>query len=252
MTGDRRGVSEVLSFALVFAIITSSVALAFVLGFPALEGQRDAEQVTNAERAFDILADNMNDVYKRGAPSRVTEIKLSDSELAVVGQQRVNTTVVNGSGDTVGFAPTSYRPIVYQSDTTTLSYANGAVIREDRSAAVMKREPRLLFDEERTVLPTVQTRSRGVQSIGGESTALVRSVRSVSEVQFALRDDPPYEVTYNVTAATEARATAWERYLEAEIDWKDDVCTIHGTKVSCVFETQQLYLSVTRIDVDLE
>lgn len=253
MTGDDRAVSEVLSFALVFSIIVTSVALTFVLGFPALEDERDAERVTNAERAYDILADNMADVYKRGAPSRATELKLSNAQLVLADEETVNVTVVNGSGTTVGAAPVSYRPIVYQTDSAVIAYENGAIVRADESGgAVMKRDPEMLFTEERVVVPYVETRSRSVQSVGSDSTVLVRGVESGREVLFERRGDPPYTVTLNVSTP-EKRAVAWERYLESELDWETDPCTVHGgTTVSCEFTTDQVYVSVTRIDVDFE
>lgn len=254
MTGtDDRAVSEVLSFALVFAIITTSVALAFVLGFPALEDERNAERVTNAERAFDILADNMEDIYKRGAPSRVTEIKLSDAQLAVVEEQQVKVTVKFADNGTEAENQTSsYRPIIYQSGESKLSYANGGIVRVDRESAIMKREPALLFEQDRTVLPTVQTRSRNVQSVGSSSTAILRATLSESEVLTERRDySAGYTVTYEFTAATQRQAAVWEQYLEGEIDWRSDACTVNDTLVECTFDTDEVYFSVSRIDVEL-
>lgn len=251
--GDRRGVSEVLSFALVFAIITSSVALVYVVGLPGLEGQRDAERVSNAERAFDILADNMADIHERGAPSRATEIKLAKAQVSITDDYEMNVSAVNGSGTYVGEARTTYRPVRYQSQDSTIVYENGAVIRSDEgSGAVMKREPQMLFGEERTVIPYVQTRSRDAQSVGSDSVVLVRAVGSTSSLMFERRDDPPYEVTLNVTT-TETRAEVWKSYFESEIDWMDPNCSITngGTNVECTFETRQLYVSVSRIDVNL-
>lgn len=249
MIEQRRGVSEVLSFALVFAIITSSVALIYVLGFPGLEGQRDAERVSNTERAFDILADNMADIYKRGAPSRATELKLSQAQLAITDAYTINISANNSS------AEVSYRPIRYRSDDATIVYENGAVIRRDEgSSAVLKRQPAMLFDEERTVIPYVQTRSRAGESVGSDSVVLVRASRSESEVLLELRDDPPYNVTLDLNT-TEARAPVWEGYFESEIYWTEDACSVPdatNNTVSCTFETRQLYVSVTRIDVDLE
>lgn len=252
MIEERRGVSEVLSFALVFAIITSSVALVYVLGFPGLTNQRNAERVDNAERAFDILADNQVDIYERGAPSRATEIKLAQAQLSIGEEDAINVSAYNGSGQYVGASEVTYAPIRYQADDASIVYENGAIVRSDRSGAVMNRRPGMLFSEDRTVLPIVQTRTREPQSVGSDSVVLVRTVHSSDDLLFELRDDPPYDVTVNVTT-TPARAPVWESHLESQLDWESDPCdvTAGGTNVECTFQTRRLYVSVSRIDVNL-
>ena len=70
---DGRGVSEVISFVLVFSLIAATVALVYVSGIGGLESTRSSQRVTNAERAFDVLHDNIANIHRRCTPSRATE-----------------------------------------------------------------------------------------------------------------------------------------------------------------------------------
>lgn len=76
---NDRGVSDTLGFVFVFAIILSTVAVVTTIGMAGLQDTRDVERVNNAERAFDILGDNMEDIADRGAPSRATEVKVEEA-----------------------------------------------------------------------------------------------------------------------------------------------------------------------------
>jgi hypothetical protein len=199
-----RAVSDTLGFVLVFGLVVSTVAVVYVGGFDALTGAREAQQFSNTERAFDVLASNVEDLAVRGAPSRTTEVLLSDGAL--------------GSGEPVTFNVTagdrSYeervRPLVYRADDgDELVYANGALFRQYGDRAVMFDEPRVVAGD-RTLVPVVDTRAadRDV-STDGTRRLLVRT--SVGGRGVASFSEP---ATLTVTSP---RAAAWERYLEAEL-----------------------------------
>ncbi|MEA5386913.1 hypothetical protein VB779_07480 [Haloarculaceae archaeon H-GB11] len=98
---SERAVSEVVGFALVFSMIVAMVAIVTLGGMGQLQSARDFEQANNAERAFEVLADNLADVHQRGAPSRATEIDLEHAQLFVGDPVTIN---VSGE-DTSGAAP---------------------------------------------------------------------------------------------------------------------------------------------------
>lgn len=278
-----RGVSEVISFALVFSLIVATVALVYVAGIGGLEATRSGEQVNNAERAFDVLADNMQDIHREGAPSRATEIKLSDAQLEFGDSTRVNITIRNKAGDNVSVV--EYDPIVYSADSgTDLIYANGALFREDRSGTVLNREPSFLlsYDEKRdrksVILPVIQTRTAGPESTGGQRTVLVRTILATREVTIA-EDDPSSASSnpdgdssneYNVTIRVqppEQRRGVWKDYLNGLVDEQpasanfnarggSNACELIDTDgdtiddtVECSLAAEDVYSTVTRIDV---
>lgn len=254
-----RGVSEVISFVMVFSLIAITVAVVYVGGVGNLEDARDAEQLRNAERAFDVLDDNVDDIVQGDAPNRGTEIKLSEAQLTFGSVTELNVTVENSTGHTFGPYRANLRPIVYQSDgPTDIVYEAGAVVRSDRSGAIMLEDPPVSLDRDLTLLQFVQTKihEESSDSVGGQATVLVRTTVDGRQVLGARPDEAGgiHTVTFNVTTN---RTAVWADVLEERIQAAGigagggDPCQVHGNTVECVFETERLYVSVTRINVEL-
>lgn len=261
---DERGVSEVIGFALVVSLILATVGVVYVSGFGGLQDARGAERVDNAERAFDVLGDNMADIYQEDAPSRATEIKLADAQLEYGSTTTLTVELTNFDASTTPFFTTSLDPIVYTANDrpTKLVYEAGAVVREERDSAVFKRDPPFLFAEDgstRTaVFQFVQTRATGSTSVGGDSTVLVRTEHVVSEPLNASTDPAAdttgsaYDVKLTVDT-TEQRAPLWTEHLNEAIPsalaTSSPPCTSSGGTVTCTIEVERVYVSAARIDV---
>jgi hypothetical protein len=251
---DDRGVTEVLGFILVFSLVLGTVALVYVGGFAELKETRVHEQDTNAERAFDVLADNLEEIGRDKAPSRATEVKLSESELRI-GDTTNRRIEVTANGSTAAAQP---RPIVYESSGgTQIVYEYGAVLRQDSGGTVMVRQPDYVFDAERTVVRYLEPRG-GEQSTAGSKTVLVRAERSHSRLLASETNASGVDVAFNVTTE-EGRADAWERYLEAELEniagadacSQDPVADADAVVVACEFETDAVHVARTRLVVEL-
>lgn len=238
--GRGRGVSDLIGFATVFGVVVVSVALVYTFGVGALGDVQRTEAVDNAERGFDILADNMADVHRNGAPGRSTELEFEGGELATTGQ--VTLTVKNGSGGLL--ASLVATPVSYTDGDEGFHYTGGAVVRTNRDAAVVVHEPPFRFGPERTVLSFVETKPAGdTVSVGGGSVRV--SGRLVgSSVAAAETNEGPYEV--NVTSP---RYGAWRRYLEGE----GLSCVVHAAenKVSCEDDADEIYVRRTIVRVRL-
>lgn len=241
-----RGVSDIVGFVLVFAIIVATVGVVYATGMSGLQNVRDAERVDNAERAFDVLADNVDDITQRNAPGRATEIKLADARLYLGEPITVNVTgeQVNGNG---AFAfEQEIQPIVYEAGTETeIVYVNGAVIRQNGRHGVMKEPPGILMRDSATMLPIVQTRSQATQSVAGSTTVLVRAEASATDVVVA-SETGRWNVRVNVTST---RADVWREYFENQGISCD---LISRDTVSCEFETERVYLTLFRINVRIK
>lgn len=173
---DDRGVSEVLSFVLVFALVISTVVIVYALGYPALLHVQDVERSNNAERAMTTIADTMTDVTVHGAPSRATEVKLSEASLSFGAPTTV--TVRNDTGGVV--ATSEFRPLVYEgADGTRLVYAGGGVFREQEDGGfVVVRDPELVVSGSDTViLVPATTPSASTDAVAGQTDVLVRLER---------------------------------------------------------------------------
>jgi hypothetical protein len=238
---DDRAVSDLIGFVTVFGVVVVSVAVVYAFGVGALADVQRAEAADNAERGFDIVADNMADVHRNGAPGRSTELDFEGGELATTGQ--VTLTVKNGSGGLLGsFVAT---PIRYTDGETGFYYASGAVLRTDRAAALVVNEPPFRFDPERSVISVVETKPAGeTTSIGGGSVR-VTGRRVGSSVAAVETGGVAFEL--NVTSP---RYGAWRRYLEAEGLNCPDVYPAEN-RVVCRYTTDELFVRRTIVRVRL-
>lgn len=240
-----RGQSEVLGFVLVFATIVIAVALVTATGFGGLEQARQSAQVENAVVAFEVLADNVDDLVEAGAPSRSVEIKLSDAQLELAEPISVRVTVTSVADpnrtSTYHLEP---RPIVYDSRSgSTVVYAAGAVLRSDPGGSVMRRAPDFVLTHERTRLAIIETRSASSPSVGGTRRVHVRAVRSVSPLLVA--ETSPQNVTIELTSP---RADAWERTLSASPDL---TCSRPGPEtVRCWVISERVHVVAIRTDIE--
>lgn len=254
---DRsRALSEVLSYALVFSLIVISIAIVTVGGLGSLQDARTSEQVDNADRAYDVLHDNMADIYAEGAPSRATEISLGQTEVYFGDNVTMRVTV---DGDDVALNRT-IRPIVFRIDgQRSLVYEAGATIHDGPDGGLVLNEPPFVVSEDGGTggglvhLPVVDTTSPTVQSVGGgtvlvqgqsaEREVLASSVDGGSTIQSIRLETPRYDI--------------WEDYFQ-EQGYCQTTSTVTGDPgaVTCTLDAdhrdpQQLYVTYQRIAVEL-
>lgn len=241
---SERGQTEVLGFIMVFAIIVSTIGLVFAGGFTGLADMRDVERVNNAQRAFEVLADNTEDITFRNAPSRATELKLAEATLTIADpiDIEVNVTGANGFNTTY-----DVRPIVFDADTgTEIVFSQGAVIRQQGDAGIVVHESTLQINDSRSVIPIVQTRLNGNDTVSGSTSVLIRMDWAQTSVDYS---DTAGSRTVWLNLTT-PRAGTWRDYLEAKTDV--DTCVDAGDTVSCRFTTDRVYIVSVKIDAALE
>lgn len=237
-----RGQTETLGFVLVFAIITASIGIVYATGFTGLDDARAVEQTNNAERAFEVFADNIADITQYNAPNRATEIKLAEATLTIADPIEVTVNAGGPLNETY-----SVRPIIYDGDTgERIVYAQGAIFRESNGNAVVIRESTMLIDDRRTVLPVVRTRLSGTRSIGGSTTVLIRSSHAQTDVIYA-NDSPPTPIWFNVTSP---RAAAWAAHLETKAGVS--ACTVEDGTAACEIDTDRAHITLVQIDLRLD
>lgn len=216
-----RGVSEVVSFTLVFSLILVSVAIVSVSGFGVLNDVRTGEQIQNAARAYEVLGTNMEKVYAEGAPSRATEIDLGDGQVFLGEVTTFNVSVEYAGGGTDNWTR-EVSPIVFRvAPGHRLVYENGAIFQTRPDSGSIRREPPQFFSGERTIIPTIQTRSDTVQSIGS-TTVLVRAEMRARSILLSSSDVDALYV--NITSP---QADLWKRYYE------ESVSRVDGDEVDC-------------------
>ncbi|MFB6252620.1 MAG: hypothetical protein ABEI27_13230 [Halobellus sp.] len=210
--GDR-GVSETVSFVLVFSLVVASVGTVYAVGVSELEATRDAEQVDNAQRAFDVLADNVRDLFE-GAPSRGTEVKIAGATIRAASDAEMNVTVDPGGGGTPQSWDYRLSPIVYDVESGgEIRLSNGAVLRDSaRGGATVVRDAPIVVDDNRLLLRLVKQEHVGSGAVGGSGTVRVRMATTGSRVFYDEANPDNHSVRVNVTSPY---TDAWARHYES-------------------------------------
>ena len=224
-----RAVSEVISYVLVFGLIVSAVGIISVSGLDTLQDRRDAEQLDNAERAFNVMADNVADIHRRGAPSRATEINLGTAELTSGSNVTMEVGIDEGSGSFTTVVNQPLRPIVYNGeDERELAYEGGAVFRTSADSGLIAQDPPFIVNEDRVFLPLIRLNSPGSQTLGG-STVLVRTREQATDLSY--NDTQNNVERVRLTIRDSEQQSLWNDYLtEQGFD-----CDSFSDRVECTF-----------------
>lgn len=204
---DNRAVSDALGFALIFAIVISSVGVIYAAGVDNVEQIRQQEQFDNAERGMYIAQQNIRDIYIRGVPGRGVEFRLTDSRLSIGSSSRATVRI-----DGTEVYSRDSRVFEYRvSDERAIAYAWGGLIRTTPSGATMSRDPALAFRNNRAFISMVEL--RGNDTTGGTQTVLTVFRNEGSD--FIVQKDSNPTVTIKINTTPE-RAQAWNRYFKKE------------------------------------
>jgi hypothetical protein len=222
---NNRAVSEIIGFVLVFSLILGTITIVYVGGLSGLDDARNAERVNNAERAFDVMANNFQQMGRGDAPNRATEIKLADAQLSTSINRDIS---VDGSELS---SPASANPVAIRYDApgdTRLVYEYGAVIRVDDGKAIMRREPDFIFIDDTIVVRFISLRGAN-QGVGGSSsTALVRAEQKQTEVLVNRGSTTDLEMSIQTHPD---RTDVWTAYLT------EQMTEATGTSPSCTENT---------------
>jgi hypothetical protein len=239
-----RAVTEILGYALIFALILATVGFVSFIGLPQLEQIQETEKAANAERAFDVVGDNMAAVYERNVPSRSTEIDLGGSQL-YYGANISMTVDVDGTE----VAQRKFRPVILEpNDQTTIIFEGGAVFRNQSDGGVVLRESPMLLRNNRVHVPIVQTTAAALESAGG-TTVLLRGESTARSVATADRDGAS---TVTITIENTARYELWERHLEAQSGVAGCSVDSADRSVECeINDVDSVYVTVQQIELSL-
>ena len=245
---NDRGVSEALGFVLVFALVTATIGVVYGTGITSLNDVQQTEKVNNVERAFDVLADNLEDLHRSGTPSRATEVKLAGGSLGTGEPVQVEVDAVEiGTPSKNASYSVSFEPIVYEDDDgTSILYSGGTVIRSNGDGAIMLSEPGWVVRSNRSVIPLFNIYGEG-GNIGGDGAVLIVAQRTSRSLQAPFVASPGDKARVNLTV-TSPRVVVWKRYFEERgFDPVDE--NVDHSNVTYQFETETLYVTKTGVKV---
>ena len=240
-----RGLSEVVGYVLIFALIISVVGIITVTGFAQFEDTQEVEQHKNAERGFDVLATNLVEVYEGGAPSRATELNIGEAQLQTGEDMTVNVTVYHADGDdriVHDVTPLELTGI----DETDFVYEGGAVFRDASEGGLVLQDPPFVVSEDRVMLPIVHTYTERDQAISG-TTVLVRTLSTERSVEVAAQGESVDEIVLRIENSP--RQELWLRYFENED--LGDACGETGDAIQCEIDAPDGRVFVTTQTIEL-
>lgn len=237
-SADERAISDVLGYIIIFSLVIVAVFIV-ISAFGVLSDVRDVERATNAERAFDVVAENMAAIYERNAPSRATEIDLGGAEIF-----HASNVSIAVSGDGSELASYQLRPVEMRvSDEESLVYEGGAVFRDQDAGEVMLRNPPYLVSGERVHVPIVQTTAPALESVGSTTVLL----RGESTNRAVIESGTAYdELTIEVASP---RYAAWARHLETKAATTCETSPGSQTVECTVDDPDRVVLSHQQIEV---
>ncbi len=208
---DRRGANETIGFVLVFSLIVLTVGVVLTAGYSGLQDARDAERVNNAERAFDVLADNIEDITHREAPSRGTEIRLAEASIGSGPPTHINISGFKNGSRVFTTGNYSTDSVVYRAEDTRIRYAGGAVTRIQGGGSTLLDPPGFVISQNHTIIPTVKLLVED-RTVAGAQTVLIRTDRSIREVEIS-ENGGVDTLQFNVSTPA---PDAWNGYLEGQ------------------------------------
>jgi hypothetical protein len=213
---DGRGVSEVVGFVLAFAVILTSVAIVYTAGFGTLVDIRETEQVRGAERAFDALDGNVEDLRSGRAPAVGGTIDLADGNLSLAAGSELRVEVVAAGVDTT--LPT--RALAYRNGRSRVDYENGVVFRSDPGGTVARDGPPLRCAPDAAVVSVLTLRQDRGGTYAGDTRLQVTVHRNRTRLVYPRTRAPGPTTDVNVTVQSR-NGEAWRRLLETESAWRD-------------------------------
>jgi len=248
-----RGISEVLSFVFVFALIISTLSVTFIVGIDKLENQQEQEATSNIERSLILYNENVRDLINGEAKSRTTELRTQESTIGGGYETSMRINVENAdktyaSNSTVFMYKTDYNVNYVQEFGAILKLKNPS---SDNPEVIMLHEPKFIFTDDfnSTSFHMVETRQANNREVQSE-TVLVR--KTTDDTVVITPDDSTVPENMTVTLQT-PNYEFWEDYLSSKNDV--DSCTTDPSEeeVTCELNDVEDYsISYTAITFEYE
>jgi hypothetical protein len=224
-------VSEVVGYVIIAGLILTSISIAYVNGYPALQDVRDQERQDSVASAFSVMKDNIREITTGGSAKRQTEMNLIGDSLGVDSDRKswIHISIENSTGAELcnRSCNVSVDPVVYENSAGGLTstrapgpsstqvtvdqilYENGAVIRDPGgTGSGMREEPDWVIEQEGVIIKTIAT--RGSNTVTGEGSFSVLTEHRASDTLVEVDEEDGLDVT--VTVGTES-PTAWQIYM---------------------------------------
>ncbi|WP_435128635.1 DUF7289 family protein [Halobaculum sp. D14] len=240
LSADDRAVSELIGYVLAFSVVVASIGVVYTAGLDSARQYQQHEIEQNAERAFVALAESLNDIQRGDAPARNGEVRLAGGTLWIDEGPRLTVTVADAGGGTVVYDD-RVGAIAYSVGDTTVLYAAGAVIREQRrGGATVPARPRFRCTDRQAVVSFVTVTAGSASGRSSQGSVLIQADGRGTDLLYPFAGETASADSVSVTVG--ANADAWGRTL-TERGW-----TRSGDSFTCT--TDRVVVRRTTIVVD--
>jgi len=203
------------------------------------------EQALNAQRGFQSLGENLNQIDRRQVPGRSGEISLSGG--ALFADSGSNGPTLEVSTDTGETFTTETGRIVYRSgDDTRVLLENGAVIRKDERAdqGIVVQRPNVVCKGGANpyAVVSIVKLDADVNSIGGDGTVQIVGREQSSTLLYS---DTASDVTVDYSGSD--FQDAWSTHFDRTGDWDDT-----GGAAECDFGGGDGHVIVRRTVIEID
>lgn len=154
---NESGVSEVVGFIIIIALVMTGIGLVTLYGYPVLLKEQSNANIRNMERNMIVIQNDIKSLAYKNVPYKETSIQVSGGTLFSIDSartpQQLEIREGLGAGTIIGgvspFNPGELR-YISNDGTATVSIENGAVNEawlSDTTGSVMIAEPRWFIDE---------------------------------------------------------------------------------------------------------
>lgn len=214
---NEYGVSEVLSFSLIFALMLGTIALLYTQAYPLLEEEKNIEIDKNVERSLSILDDNLDTVATGTAPSRETELKVADSALRVDedGYNLTYSFYKNGNYTNYSISPDV---MVYKTSTgARYYYFNGGIVQQQGDTVYFVEDPEAIRDHQgKLQLTLLGMNSLGSELSGGTHTIQASGGEGQSIFVYPESGDATITTTVIMDTPNTAERDFWRDYYSSK------------------------------------
>lgn len=144
----NKGVSEVIGYLLMFAIVVTIVSVIYVSGMPVVDQTKESSALTSMETVFLTLQGNIKKVAVGQSPVRTMKLNVVKGSIMAHSADEdlgnITITIENATG-TYSTGPIRFGNIEYRLGTQKLVYENGAVIEHSPGGNIIVSEPLIFF-----------------------------------------------------------------------------------------------------------
>lgn len=208
---EDRGVSEVVAFVLVFAVILVSVGLLYVTAFQSMHSYQEGEQVKSAANGMEALTSNFDDVTRQGGTEqRSGELTLRDGTVRTGDGGATLSIDIDGATDDPD--PVATGALTYQYGSSTIAYEGGGLfqgVEDQPDSSVVTSQPALTCGDDRAVISVLALDSGDERSVQSSETSRITLVQQNVDTETFTGVNG-----VSVGVADSSHQTGWEEALD--------------------------------------